>query len=79
MAFWKTGNTDAKAARIGMSAEIFDETHKIYGLRKCVPRMIIVWLVARWITSESENIADSGGGIALEDGCDLFTRMTHAS
>ena len=77
VAFWKTGHTDAKAAGVGMSAKTFDETHKIYRLRKCIPRMVVVGFVAGGITSESENITHTGSGIAFEDGCDLFAGMTH--
>ena len=40
--------------------------------------MVIIRFVAWGIASESENIAHTSGGIALEDGCDFFTGMTHA-
>jgi hypothetical protein len=51
-----------------MSAKIFNETHKIHGLRKGIPRMVVVGFVARGIASQSENIAHTGSGIAFKDG-----------
>ena len=77
VAFWKSSHTDAETARIGMSSETFNETHKIHRLRKCIPRMVVVGFVAGGITSESENITHTGSGIAFEDSCDFFASMTH--
>ena len=50
-----------------MPGELFDEMHEAGCLGKDILRVVVVGFVARRIAPQSEDVADTGGGIAFQD------------
>ncbi len=81
VSFRKSGHADAEAAGIGMAAGViktFDEFHKIGGVGEGIVGTIVVGVIARGVTAQREDIADSCGGVAGEDFIDFLLAVTDA-
>src|SRR6185295_9123002 len=77
VAFGETGDADAEAAGVGVSAvrgavvEFFDEADEVGGVLEGVFCAVVVGVVARGVAAEGEDVGDAVGGVAFEDGGDF--------
>ena len=76
MPLGKTGDTDAEAAWVRVQAafvEALDAAHEFGGMGKGTG----VCLARRQVAAQSQDVADSGGGIAREQGHDFRLAVAH--
>src|SRR5437899_11669944 len=76
MAFGKTCHADAEAASVRGVCSGTNKADQTLGVGKGILEPVVVRHVARWIAAQGHDVLDSGGSVAIENGRQLFPRVT---